>query len=132
MATIAENLQILKDSTDAIKQAIIDKGGKITGDITTWANTISGISEGSELLTFTLGDFVYFFQDGMTWDEYINITNPNNKYDVDDHVYKTSDNLVHIMTQSVLTLNGYMVSLTDTILPQVYSSMKDPHSGSND
>ena len=28
MATISENLQTIKTSTDAIKQAIIDKGGK--------------------------------------------------------------------------------------------------------
>ena len=48
MATISENLQIIKNSTDAIKQAIIDKGGTINGDITTWANAINGISsEGS-------------------------------------------------------------------------------------
>lgn len=47
MATISENLQILKDSTDAIKQAIIDKGGEISGDISTWADAISGISGGS-------------------------------------------------------------------------------------
>lgn len=55
MATISENLQILKDSTDAIKQAIIDKGGTIEGDITTWANAINGISGGSaeEEITFT-------------------------------------------------------------------------------
>lgn len=46
MATISENLQILKDSTDAIKQAIIDKGGTIEGDITTWADAISGLSGG--------------------------------------------------------------------------------------
>lgn len=46
MATISENLQIIKDSTDAIKQAIIDKGGTINGDITTWANVISGLSGG--------------------------------------------------------------------------------------
>ena len=46
MATISENLQILKDSTDAIKQAIIDKGGTINGDITTWASAIGGISGG--------------------------------------------------------------------------------------
>ena len=46
MATISENLQIIKDSTDAIKQAIIDKGGTINGDITTWANAINGISSG--------------------------------------------------------------------------------------
>jgi hypothetical protein len=48
MATISENLQILKDSTDAIKQAIIDKGGTIEGDITTWASAINGIESGGE------------------------------------------------------------------------------------
>lgn len=46
MATISENLQTIKNSTDAIKQAIIDKGGTIEGDITTWADAISGISGG--------------------------------------------------------------------------------------
>lgn len=46
MATISENLQIIKDSTDAIKQAIIDKGGTIEGDISTWADAISGIETG--------------------------------------------------------------------------------------
>jgi hypothetical protein len=55
MATISENLQILKDSTDAIKQAIIDKGSTIEGDITTWASAINGISGGEsteEEITF--------------------------------------------------------------------------------
>ena len=46
MSTISENLQTIKSSTDAIKQAIIDKGGTISGDITTWASAISGISGG--------------------------------------------------------------------------------------
>lgn len=46
MATIAENLQTIKDSTDAIKQAIIDKGGTVSGDITTWASAISAIETG--------------------------------------------------------------------------------------
>ena len=46
MATISENLQIIADSTAAIKQAIIDKGGDVTGDITTWASAISGLSGG--------------------------------------------------------------------------------------
>lgn len=48
MATIAENLQTIKDSTDAIKQAIIDKGGTIEGDITTWASAINNIQGGGE------------------------------------------------------------------------------------
>lgn len=47
MKTIAENLQILKNSTDAIKQAIIDKGGDVSGDISTWAEAISGIESDS-------------------------------------------------------------------------------------
>ena len=46
MATISENLQTIKNSTDAIKQAIIDKGGEISGDITTWADAISEIETG--------------------------------------------------------------------------------------
>ena len=43
MATIQENLQTIADSTSAIKQAIIDKGGDVTGDITTWADAILNI-----------------------------------------------------------------------------------------
>ena len=55
MATISENLQILKNSTDAIKQAIINKGGTINGDITTWASAISNIQSNNteEEITFT-------------------------------------------------------------------------------
>jgi hypothetical protein len=57
MSTIAENLQTIKSSTDAIKQAIIDKGGTISGDITTWADAISGIEtsgggDSNENITF--------------------------------------------------------------------------------
>ena len=43
MATIAENLQILKDSTDAIKQAIIDNGGNVTGGLSSYADAINGL-----------------------------------------------------------------------------------------
>ena len=81
MATISENLQILKDSTDAIKQAIINKGGTINGDITTWASAISGISGGGsdnlKILRFGLYDFRVYV-DGMTWGEWV------------DSIYNTS------------------------------------------
>ena len=50
MATISENLQTIKTSTDNIKQAIIDKGGEISGDITTWADAISAIESGGVTL----------------------------------------------------------------------------------
>lgn len=53
MATISENLQTIKNSTLAMKQAIINKGGTIDGDITTWADSISNIiSGGSGTLNF--------------------------------------------------------------------------------
>lgn len=92
MATIRENLQTLKDSTDAIKQAIIDKGGTIEGDITTWASAISGISGGGsdnlKILSFgSSGSRVYV--DGMTWGEWVDsIYNTRATYGV---FYKTSD-----------------------------------------
>lgn len=52
MSTISENLQIIKDSTDAIRQAILNKGGNITGDISTLAEAIEGISGGGSSLLF--------------------------------------------------------------------------------
>lgn len=45
MATITENLQTIKDSTMAIKQAIIDKGGEV-GDLTTYAEAITNLPSG--------------------------------------------------------------------------------------
>jgi hypothetical protein len=57
MATISENLQTIKNSVSAIKQAIIDKGGDVSGDITTWAGAIGGLSGGGsspeEEITFS-------------------------------------------------------------------------------
>lgn len=64
METISENLQTLKDSTDAIKQAIIDKGGTIEGDITTWANAINGIETGGGGNT---EESEYTFTGTLTW-----------------------------------------------------------------
>ena len=55
--TIQENLQTIADSTAAIKQAIIDKGGDASGDISTWAVAINEISGGgsggNDDITFT-------------------------------------------------------------------------------
>ena len=45
MATISENLQIIKYNTMAIKQAIIDKGGEV-GDLTTYATAITNLPSG--------------------------------------------------------------------------------------
>ena len=43
MATIAENLQMIKDSTTAIKQSIVNRGATINGNIATWASAIGVI-----------------------------------------------------------------------------------------
>lgn len=92
MATISENLQILKDSTDAIKQAIIDKGGEISGDISTWADAINGISGGGsdnlKILSFGSGGSRVYI-DGMTWGEWVDSI--YNTRDVYGAFLKTSD-----------------------------------------
>lgn len=44
MNTIAEKLQVIADSTSAIKQAIIDKGGEVLGGISTYANSIDKLN----------------------------------------------------------------------------------------
>ena len=65
MSTITENLQIIKNSTLAMKQAIIDKGGTINGDITTWANSITNIpSGGSGGSSSGKGDVNFYDYDG--------------------------------------------------------------------
>ena len=78
MATISENLQTIKTSTDAIKQAIIDKGGEITGNITTWADAINAIENGGAYpevnhgtndTTFTLTPNTFH-----AWDEVTSLT----------------------------------------------------------
>ena len=63
MSTIQENLQTIADSTSAIKKAIIDKGGEITGDISTWAEAINSISGGG-----SSSEEEYVFNGTVTYD----------------------------------------------------------------
>lgn len=125
MVTISENLQILKDSTDAIKQAIIDKGGEISGDITTWADAISGISGGgSELKKFTVSYNEFLFENDMTWGDFV-----NSIYNVKHYIsyLYTSDkitifeNMVQDGTNGIaisVSSTAYIpVSVTDKIIP---------------
>ena len=48
MATVAENLQTIKEAVENIKQAIIAKGGTVSGDLTTYANAIESLVLGGE------------------------------------------------------------------------------------
>ena len=126
MATIAENLQTIKDSTDAIKQAIIDKGGTISGDITTWADAINGISEGSGEL-----DLIKFYFEtastskicprGMTWIDYT-----GSIFDIKDKYYGT----ISISKNETMRCSyGYIMNPDtgdytypwETIYPVIYS-----------
>ena len=67
MATIAENLQTIKDSTAAIKQSLISKGVKISGNIATWASEIDKIETGGgggEVSTLIKKDVNLYDYDG--------------------------------------------------------------------
>lgn len=125
MATISENLQIIKNSTDAIKQAIIDKGGTIDGDITTWADAINGISGGgSELQKFTISYTEFLFENDMTWGDFV-----NSIYNIKHYVpylyifdkITTSENIVYDGTNGITisaTSSAYTpISVTDKIIP---------------
>lgn len=94
MATISENLKTIKDSTMAIKQAILDKGGEV-GDLTTYADAIRGIQTGTSSSFWTghvdveglkaIGwddeDIAYFQEHGVNWmeedDEYHKVSEEN-------------------------------------------------------
>ena len=43
MRTVAENLEILYNSVQNIKQAITEKGGDVSGDISTWSESIRNV-----------------------------------------------------------------------------------------
>lgn len=137
MATIAENLQTLKDSTDAIKQAIIDKGGNITGDITTWADAINGISGSDavrELKIVTISNSTKVYEDGMTWGEFM-----NSIYNIQDSLYgtlyKTIDNSIGFskVAGTILIPPYKQVYASDIIdnLTEYYISSGSSGGGSN-
>lgn len=113
MATISENLQILKDSTDAIKQAIIDKGGTIEGDITTWADAINNIECGGGWTPYLIcrcnvpnprtGEPIYVctvfdgITQGSTWNDYVD------KVSIDENYSITK---LQLPNQTILAIKG--------------------------
>ena len=65
MATISKNLQTIINSTMAIKQAIIDKGGEV-GDLTTYATAITNLTSGGGggSTSSGKGDVTFYDYDG--------------------------------------------------------------------
>lgn len=125
MSTIQENLQTIADSTAAIKQAIIDKGGTIEGDITTWADAISGLSGGSELEKFNLNYTEFLFENDMTWSDFVNSIYNVKHYIPYLYIYDKitiSENTVYDGTNGVVSASSssYIpVVATDKIIPNV-------------
>ena len=125
MATIAENLQTIADSTTAIKQAIIDKGGTIEGDITTWASAINGIENGTsskELRLFKVNSVMEtrVYEDGMIFGEWIESV--YNTSSVQFGQFSIGDLNIITTNQGVLydTNADRNVLATDRVLPVLY------------
>jgi hypothetical protein len=138
MATISENLQTIKNSTDAIKQAIIDKGGTIEGDITTWAGAISGIESGGEpeLLKFTINNGEHLFKNGMTWQDYVNSiynikgTHFSKLYIENNMICST--NLVYSVPYRIDDQSGVPQVMSNTITPNgIYTFAQQGSGGTN-
>lgn len=65
MATISENLQIIKNSVNNIKNAILSKGGIIKGNITSYGEAIVNLpSEGVVNPTASKNDVTFYDYDG--------------------------------------------------------------------
>lgn len=124
MKTIAENLQIIKDSVEDIKQAIIDKGEVITGNITTYANAIRGINSGGgiELNKFNVADNEFLCENDMTWGDFVNSIYNVTHYNPNEYGSNTitisSDSRVRDGQMSyVVSISSDPVLPTDKIIP---------------
>lgn len=117
MATISENLQTIKNSVSAIKQAIIDKGGEISGDITTWADAILALSAGTtpSMITFTIKGTTYRALNGQTWGEWV-----ASEYNEGPYGYGLEEpdgyTIIHIGLKKNITLASVPVYDTDEII----------------
>ena len=96
MSTISEKLQIIKNSELAMKQAIIDKGGTINGDITTWANSIANIPSGGS------GDVTFYDYDGTVLHSF------------SKEEFLALNELPSLPTQPGLTCQGWNYDITNT------------------
>lgn len=124
MSTIQENLQTIADSTAAIKQAIIDKGGTINGDITTWASAISGIDTGGgndntkpEIAFFSfMNEGKYAYEVGMTWEEWINSEYGKMRLDYNNGKITQVDGIVKVFVDGIGNANLRIEGVDEDIM----------------
>ena len=98
MATISENLQTIKSSMSAIKQAISDKGGDVSGDISTWAGSIGGLSGGGNGEVQPTANLILNKLNGAT------IGDPNTYYSTDTllHSYQFNVDDTRIINGAII------------------------------
>ena len=130
MATIAENLQTIKDSTDAIKQVIVDNGGDVSGGITTYADSINNIV--NQEITFQFNYTKTFKQGNYTFTGTIdfgdNYPGPGTYYlyiDTSGLKEKTISSMSDTITFTQVYLNKSTLEFS-LFVPTSFSTYVDP------
>lgn len=113
MKTIAEKLQIIKNSTDAIRAAIVAKGIQVSGNIETWANDIANIGT----IAITINGVEYRSESGMTWTNWVVSKYNTGGFIILDTYVATSD--------SSKVISG--VSPSDIITQTLYTLIEKPN-----
>lgn len=108
MKTIAENLQILKDSTDAIKQAIMDNGGTVTGGLSSYADAINNLF----LITFNILEQEYKAKKDMTWEQWVNSEYNTGGFTLDvNKIFCGGESYISLdTTKNFVSLDGVIIS----------------------
>ena len=119
MSTIAENLQIISDSTNAIKQAILDRGGNVEGGLINYANSVMNIpinyyNTNKPLITFiddsiTLTPNIYYRKTNQTQNLTINLGPESDTTIMNEYIIEfttASSGIVISLPSSIKWANG--------------------------
>lgn len=128
MTTISENLQTIKDSTVNIKNAIINKGGAITGNITTYAQAIGDLDLSQSTQISTSGILKV---DGILGGATLNNSYTDNVvgiyYMTDINIFaaKSSDDLYYLRWENANDYNNVVNNLEQSREGKIYELNKD-------
>jgi hypothetical protein len=131
MATIEENLKIIKESTAAMKSVIETNGGNTSGDITTWANSIqTAVDNGREGIIQTS---LKYYDDGNG--EVVPIKHPDLSTQPSILPYKFAGNYVYEQMvwfprpQSEINEDNYQFTIEGTKIGETVGA--NPDNGDN-
>ena len=128
MATISENLQTIKDSTVNIKNAIINKGGAVTGDMTTYAQAIDDLDLSQSTQISTSGILKV---DGILGGAPLNDFYTDNVegiyYMTDSNIFaaKSSDDLYYLRWENANDYNNVVNNTEQAREGKIYELNKD-------